>query len=132
VSQENVELVLDGYARFNAGERVSSLAWWHEDGEYVTSGKDPDADTHRGIDAVRRQYAGLVDAYPDLRVEPHEAKGNKDLVFVWVRFIGHGATSGLPIEMEMAHVITGRDGKGARVVEYDSREEALKVVGLEG
>lgn len=130
MSQENVQFVLDTYARFNAGEKEPSLDHWHEDGEYVASSEDPDSDTHRGIDAVRRQVARWVEAYPDLRVEPLEVKGNQDEVFVWVRFIGHGAASGLPIDMELAQVSTLRAGKIACVVEYNDRAEALKAAGL--
>jgi len=72
-----------------------------------------------------------IDAYPDLTLEVSEARANGDQVFVWVRFVGHGAGSGLPVDMEVAHVITLRDGKYARVDEYYDRDEALKAVGLE-
>ena len=51
-------------------------------------------------------------------------------MFIWVRFIGHGAASGLPIEMELAHVCTRRDGKTVRIVEYNDRVEALEALGL--
>jgi ketosteroid isomerase-like protein len=131
VSQENVEIVLDGYARFNAGAKEPTLEYWDEDGEYVASSADPDADTHRGIEAVRRQYARWVEAYPDLRVEPLDAKGSGDKVFVWVRFIGHGAASGLPIDMELAHVTTLRDGRIVRLVEHNDRAEALQAAGIQ-
>jgi ketosteroid isomerase-like protein len=130
MSEESVPVVLDAYALFNGGVKVPSLDFWHEDGVYVASSDDPDADTHRGIDAVRRQFARWVEAYPDLRVEPLEVKGNADKVFVWVRFVGHGAASGLPIDMELAHVSTLRDGKIASIVEYGDRAEALKATGL--
>jgi ketosteroid isomerase-like protein len=132
MSQQNVEIVLDAYARFNAGEKEPSLAYWHEDAEYVASREDPDAETHRGFEAIRRQVASWVEAYPDLRVEPLEARGHEDKVFLWVRFVGHGAASGLPIEMELAHVCTLSDGKTVRLVEYNDRAEALKAVGLKG
>jgi uncharacterized protein len=130
MSKENLEVVLAAYAQFNDGQREPSLEYWHEDGEYIASAEDPDSDVHRGIEAVRRQFARWVEAYPDLRVEPLEARDNRDKVFLWVRFIGHGAASGLPIEMELAHVCTLRDGKTARVVEYNDRSEALEAAGL--
>jgi len=130
-SQENVDTVLEAYARFNAGAREPSLEYWDENGEYIASSDDPDADTHRGIEAVRRQYARWVEAYPDLRVEPVEAKGSRDSVFVWVRFIGHGAASGLPIDMELAHVCTLRDGKTVRLAEFSDRAAALRAAGIE-
>ena len=59
-----------------------------------------------------------------------ESEGKGDQVFLWVRFVGHGGASGIPIEMELAHVYTLRDGKAARVVEYMDRKEALEAAGL--
>ncbi len=125
-----VDLVLDGYSRFNAGETRPEPWFWHENAEYHASQEDPDAAVHRGIDAIRRQYANWLDAYPDLKVEPVEARGNGNVVFVWVRFHGHGAGSGMPMEMELAHVVTVRDGKAERLVEYFDRAEGLRAAGL--
>ena len=85
---------------------------------------------HRGIDAIRQQLASWHEAYPDLRVEILDARANGDQVFLWVRFVGHGATSGIPIEMELAHLYTMRDGKAAKMVEYMDRDEALEAAGL--
>jgi ketosteroid isomerase-like protein len=130
MTEENVKFVLDGYARFNAGERVADLWFFTEDAEYHTSREDPDSGVHRGIDAVRRQFARWVETYPDLRVEPLEAFGNGDKVFLWVRFSGHGEGSGTPVEMELAHVLTVRDGRVARTVEYFDRAEALEAAGI--
>ena len=89
MSQENVDFVREGYARFNAGERTAELWFWHPDGEYQAAREDPDSATHQGIDAIRKQFARWFDAYPDLRVEPLEARSNDDRVFLWVRFVGH-------------------------------------------
>ena len=35
-------MVRVGYARFNEGERIPSLEFWHADGVYVNSADDPD------------------------------------------------------------------------------------------
>ena len=130
MSRENLEIVLDGYARYNAGERTPQLWFWHPDAEYHVARDDPDSAVHRGIDAIRRQFASWEEAYPDLRVEVLDARANGDQVFLWVRFVGHGAISGIPLEMELAHLYTMRDGKAAKVVEYMDRDEALEAVGL--
>jgi ketosteroid isomerase-like protein len=132
MSEENVRFVLDGYARFNAGEKVPELWFFTPDAEFHAAREDPDSAVHRGLDAVRRQYARWVDAYPDLTVEPLEAKDADDKVFLWVRFSGHGEGSGAPVEMELAHVLTMRDGKVARTVEYFDRAEALEAAELPG
>jgi ketosteroid isomerase-like protein len=71
-----------------------------------------------------------VEAYPDLQVEPLEIQTNGDRAFVWVRFSGHGAGSGVPIDMELAHVLTIRGGKTRRLEEYSERAEGLEAAGL--
>jgi len=131
VSLENVEFVLDSYARYNAGERRPELWYWHEDAEYHASSEDPDSDVHRGIGAIRKQFERWEEAIPDLQVEPLEAKESGEQVLLWVRFSGHGAGSGLPIDMELAHVLTLEDGRVRRLEEFTDRAEALKAVGLE-
>ena len=130
MSQENLEFVLDAYARYNAGERRPELWYWHEDAEYHTSSEDPDSEVHRGIDAIRKQFERWEEAYPDLKVEPLEAKENRDQVFLWVRFSGHGASSRLPIDMELAHVLTLEEGRVRRLDEFTDRTEALEAAGL--
>jgi hypothetical protein len=57
MSQENVERVAEGYARYNAGERTPELDYWHEDVEFHAFSTGPDTAVHRGIGAVRRQFA---------------------------------------------------------------------------
>ena len=130
MSEENVKFVLDGYARFNSGERVPELWFFTQDAEYHAAREDPDSAVHRGIDALRRHYARWVESYPDLIVEPLEAKGSGDKVFLWVRFSGHGEGSGVLVEMELAHVLTMRDGKVACTAEYFDRAEGLEAAGL--
>src|SRR5690242_6476810 len=120
MSQDNVKFVHDGYVRFNAGEPLAPLVpqYYHADAEYHVAREDPDSAVYRGIAAITKQMESWIEAYPDLKLEPSNIKANGDQVFVWVRFAGHGAESALPIEMEVAHVITIRDGKFARVEEY--------------
>ena|ERR1700726_730179 len=132
VSQEKVAVVLSGYARFNAGEPIAPLVpeYYHGDAEYHVAREDPDSAVHRGVAAITKQMESWIEAYPDLKLEALDSKANGDQVFVWVRFVGHGAGSGLPIDMEVAHVITLRAGKFARVDEYYDRAQALKAVGL--
>ena len=83
-----------------------------------------------GIEAVRRQIGRWVEAYPDLQVDPLEIQINGDLAFVWVRFSGHGAGSGVPIDMELAHVLTIKGGKTRRLEEYSERADGLEAAGL--
>jgi ketosteroid isomerase-like protein len=127
--EKTEELIREGYDWFNR-EKEPPLMWL-PDGEYVNAREDPDHATYRGIDAIRKQNQVWVDSYPDLRVEPLEILVNGDRVFVWVRFSGHGAESGMAMEMELAHVITLEGEKMRRLEEYSNREEALAAVGLQ-
>lgn len=130
VSQKNVDFVLDAYARYNAGERTPTLWFFHENAEYHTIRAAPDTAVHRGLDAIIAQYERWEEAYPDLQVRPLEAKDAGHKVFLWVQFSGHGAGSGVPIDMEMAHVLTLEDGRVRRVQEYMDREAALDASGF--
>jgi ketosteroid isomerase-like protein len=122
------DLVRSGYDWFNREKEPPPT--WLPDGEFVNAREDPDHATYRGIDAIRKQHEGWFESYPDLRVEPLEIRANGDRVFVWTRFTGHGADSGVAMEMELAHVFTLEDGHTRRLEEYFDRSEALAAVGL--
>jgi ketosteroid isomerase-like protein len=130
MSQENVELIRSAYDRFNGGEKVPPADVWHADCEYISSSDDPDHGSHRGLEAVRKQFQSWVETYPDLRVEPLDVLVNADRVFVWGQWSGHAAGSGAPVEMKMAQVWTVEGGKIRRGEEYFDRAEALEAVGL--
>jgi ketosteroid isomerase-like protein len=129
MSQENVERALAAYEAGNR-ERKLALDWFHSDGEYVNSREDPDHATHRGIEAIEKLFTSWMDAYPDLQIHPVETRAHGNRVFAWVRFSGHGAESGAPLDMELAHLITFEEGKIRRLEEYVDRAEALEALGL--
>lgn len=122
------ELIRWGYDWFNREKAPPPT--WLDDGEFVNAREDPDHATYRGIDAIRKQHRGWFESYPDLQVEPLEIRSNDDRAFVWVRFTGHGADSGVAMEMELAHVFTFEGERTRRLQEYFDRGEALAAVGL--
>jgi ketosteroid isomerase-like protein len=130
VSQESIDFVLAAYEWGNTKGWMAQ-GWWRSDGEYVNAREDPDHGRHVGIEAVQAHFASWVQAYPDLRVTPVDARANGERVFVWVRFSGQGAASGMPVDMELAHVLTLEDGLIRRLEEYTDRAEALARAGIE-
>ena len=126
--QGTEELARFCYEWFNREKEPPPI--WHPDGEFINAREDPDHSTYHGIGAIRKQHQGWFDAYPDLNVEPLEIRTNANVAFAWVRFTGHGADSGAPLQMELAHVATYEDGKLVRLQEYFDRAEALEAVGL--
>lgn len=126
----NVELVRSAYERFNAGERDPDPALWHAQVEYVPDRLDPEPATHHGIGAVMKIFRSWADAYPDLCVEPVDIRAEGNRVFAWVHFSGHGAESGVPIDMERAQVFTLEHSQIVRAEEFFDRTEALHAAGL--
>jgi len=127
----NVEVVLAAYARFNSGGKTADdLGIWDEAGDFHTAPEDPEFSVHRGIDAIRHHYASWVDAYPDLTLEPVEARGRGDTVFLWLHCSGCSRESQIPLSMRLAHVITMEAGKITRLLVYMSKPEALRAAGL--
>jgi ketosteroid isomerase-like protein len=124
------DLVREAYERFNAGERDPVSELWHPDAEYVPDRRDPEPAPYRGLNAITGVFRSWVDAYPDLRVEPLQMRSVEDRVFVWARFLGHGAASEVAIDMERAQVYTLENGKIRRVEEYFDQKEALEAAGL--
>jgi ketosteroid isomerase-like protein len=131
MSQENVEdLIRASYESLNLDKGGAHEEWWHDDGEFINAREDPDHATHRGVSAIRAQAKAWFDAFLDLRVEPVEIRANGDRVFVWTHMFGHGADSGIAMDMELAQVVTLEGGRIRRVEEYFERSEALEAVGL--
>jgi ketosteroid isomerase-like protein len=134
--ESNIAAVEAGYRRYNERDRSQpwpddeAAAFWVEDAEYRSAREDPDSEIHRGMEAIRLQFQRWHDAYPDLRAEILDVRVGEDKVMVWVHLSGHGAGSGVPIEMELAHVVALRDGKIAYMAEFFDRAEALEHVGL--
>ena len=128
MSQELEHLVRSSFEWFNREKEPPPT--WHSDCEFVNAREDPDHTVYRGIEAIWKQFQGWFESYPDLRVEPLEIRTNGDRVFSWSRLTGHGAESGAPMEMELAHVGFWADGKLKRLEEYYDRAEALEIAGL--
>jgi ketosteroid isomerase-like protein len=123
-------IVRSGYEYFNREHGPPPT--WLPDGVFVNAREDPDHATYSGIEAIRKQHQGWFDSYPDLEVDPTEIRANGDKVFVWARFSGHGADSGVAMDMELAHVITIDDeGRTRRLEEFFDRGEALRAAGIE-
>ena len=130
MSQENLERVREQYARYNAGERAPAAGSGTRMPSTTPPGRTRTTPLTGGSMSIGKLFASWLEAYPDLRLDIEQAEARGDKVFLWIRFTGHGAASGIPLEMELAHVLTLRDGRAASVVEYSDRNEALEAMGL--
>jgi ketosteroid isomerase-like protein len=137
----NLDLVHSVYQRRDFG-----LADWNDDPaffdricrdyldeefEYRGTGGYPEGElVFRGREGAAQQLAMLLDAWAEFRFGPERFIGAGDQVVVFVRFVGKGRASGVPIELPVAHVWTIRDGRLKSCRAYRDRSDALEAVGL--
>jgi len=84
---------------------------------------------YRGHEGMRRLWQFLREF--NVEAEAQELRDVGDDRVVWLgRFRIRGPSSGIVFEAPVGYVITVRNGKAVRIIDYLSHEEALKAVGL--
>jgi ketosteroid isomerase-like protein len=132
MSQENVEVLRQGFEEFARGDLES-----------VLERLDPDVDwrpaiapilgveTVRGREAVREFFTrDLFEGFDQFRAEPLAYEDLGDVVLVTVRYVGRGESTGLEIDQTFASLYRLRDGKTVSMRDYSTRAEALEAAGL--
>ena len=133
MSQENVEIV-----------RRSFEAWQHDDYETWIGLQDADVEYlgavarrlgqgvyrgHDGASELWRVWRSEVDGF---WIESEEIRAAEDGRVVHLGQMGfRGSASGITVESQLALVITLRDGKIVRSMDFTSHQDALRAVGLE-
>jgi ketosteroid isomerase-like protein len=130
MSQENVELVRQGYEAFNRGDLEGWLAGLDPDIELDEQYIAPDAAVYRGHEGVRRWLRQGSDAIgsPSFEVLRWFARDNVVVTEVIVHVRGVG--SGVETAAQLAHAIRMRNQKAVYIASFRTVEEALEAVGL--
>ena len=131
MSQENVDVVREGFARYAAtGELATELI--RDDFAWDMSNFHgwPEQQVYEGLDETRAFLANWADAWDDWELEVEAFLDAGDKVVALVRQSGTSKAAGMPVEMSFAQVFTVRDGKQARMDMYSDRDEALEATGL--
>jgi ketosteroid isomerase-like protein len=132
MSSTNVEIIRDGFQKFiETGDLtvetfdpevvwdMSTFTGWPEDQEYV------------GVEGVGRFLASWIEPFDDWRIEIEDlVDAPPDKVVVVLHQYGRSKGAGIETEMRFGHVWHMRDGKGIRVNNYASPEEALNAARL--
>jgi ketosteroid isomerase-like protein len=124
MSQENLEVVRAIYAAWSHGESARHLI--DADVEYVNPPDAVEGGTRRG----RAAFAGIRDAYEDVRIEPEQFLETGDDVVVIARISGKGRGSGVQIDWRQGYIWTIEAGKGVRFRWFNKPEQALEAAGL--
>ena len=132
MSQENVEIVRDGYERFAvSGRFVAEIT----SPDFVWDMSNfhgwPEQQTYEGADEARAFLSDWATAWDDWELEVDALHDAGEKVVAILRQRGRAKASGVPVEMTLAQVWTIRGGKQVRSDMYSDPAEALKAAGLE-
>jgi ketosteroid isomerase-like protein len=130
MSRENVELTYRAFDAFNRRDLDGYLALMDDDVEVVSFFAAMEGDYH-GHAGMRRWWQNLFDVFPDFNVEVVEVRDlGGDSMLATLRWRGHGAGSGTPIDLPIWIGVRMRDGKCVWWQAFGDEDEALAAVGL--
>ena len=131
MSQENVEIVRQGWQAFSDGGIDATLVYYAEDCVSEDFPELPDRATYEGRKGLRDRNRQFADSWGDLVIEPVEfIDGSDDVVVAVVAIRGSGKGSGAPLDAPAAFVYELRDGKIVRDRPFTSRNQTLEAAGL--
>jgi ketosteroid isomerase-like protein len=130
MSQENVELARKGYEAIARRDLDAVLDLMHPDIEAHNPPEVPDAGVHRGHEEVRRDWEQTWELFEDFSIEVERYFDAGEELVVFLRYRARARGSNVPIDAQMAHVWTVRDGKAILFRQYLDRAAALEAAGL--
>jgi ketosteroid isomerase-like protein len=125
-------LVRRAYAAIDRGDlELIRVLMYDPAAELSFAGKFADFDeSYRGREAAFAAYSAWIDSWEDYRREPREVIDLGDRVLILLRESGRGKGSGVPVEAQLAMLITFRKGRVVRHQEFSDWGQALEAVGL--
>jgi ketosteroid isomerase-like protein len=132
VSSHDVELVRRSVEAFARGDFETFFAGLAPAVEWTTSADEPDPQTYRGLEGIRRFVADLEGAWLDRFGARMQFKDFIDadgwVVVPWTAAL-EGRTSGFPVEVNETYAVRIEDDRIVEVHEYRTAEEALEACG---
>jgi ketosteroid isomerase-like protein len=93
----------------------------------------PEHQRYEGLAGLREfisDWFGTWEEGGDFEVT--EMREADEKVLVLIRLRGRAKSSGVPVEMEISHLITFKDGKQLHLAPYASHAEGFAAAGIEG
>ena len=132
MSQQNVDIVLRGFAHFrDTGEMLPEILAPDFVWDMSTFSGWPEQRTYEGADGTRRFLRDWTSAFDDWRITVEAIHDTGEQVVAVCRQSGRAKATGVPVNMRLAQVFTLRDGLQTRMEMYADVAQALKAVGLE-
>ena len=134
MSQENVEIVVRQFERFNARDFDAIVAAWTEDVTLVAHGSWEFASGGPevvGREAVAKRFADYFGHFGrDYQAEIDEIHDQGDRVLIVATDRARGRTSGAPIAAQVIYLYTLREQNVCAMEIWDDRRAAFEAVGL--
>ena len=131
MSQENVEVVRQGYEAWNRGDLEWLLERTAPDYEFHTAQLFPDTEAvYRGREGLKRFWNTFRAPWKTVRIEARRIEPiDEHRVLALFVFRGR-ARDGMEVTQEYANLITVEDGLATRAVGYADWQEGLEAAGL--
>lgn len=128
--ETNIEVVREGYARFNAGDLDWVVEHVHHEIIWADAPEMPDARIYRGPADVRRYLESIHRNWEQIRFEPEEFRAEGDAIVVACRLAGRGRSSGADVDARITHVWRLRDLRAFSIETFfDPRRAAASLEG---
>jgi ketosteroid isomerase-like protein len=133
MSEENVEVVMESFRRFDPNDMEEWATLLHPDCRVTAPDGWPEPGPFVGREAVVRQFERIFADWSEYRFEDIEvvAESEEWVVITW-RWHTRGVTSGIEADFHFANASRIRDG---RIIEIHFRwrpDDALEAAGLSG
>lgn len=125
-SPGNVEVVREIYRSFRARDYEGGLALLDPGIEVRDRPEVPDPRVYRGHDGVLDSLGATQAAFDELDLVPEAFMPAGDTVVVVLGFRGRGRGSGVPVDEELCHRWTVRDGLATGLAVFSTRDDALR------
>ena len=131
MSQENVELVMESFRRFEANDVQGFAALWHPEGRATAPADWPEPGPFVGRDAVVAQFERLAADWANHRFENIEVVADSGgWVVTTYSWHTRGVASGIEAHFDMALANRVQDGSIREGHFRWTRAEALEAAGL--
>ena len=129
MSREDVRIAQNAVAAFNRRDVASLVEMITDDFEWVTWTGTVEATTYHGAEGLT-SYFRDADVWELLNLEVREFRALGDEVLVVGTFHARGGGSGVEIHAPYYSAFFTSGGKLARVLSFQTEDEALEAVGL--
>jgi ketosteroid isomerase-like protein len=131
MSQENVEMVTALVEAVNRRDSDGTSTMLHPDFEFHAAISAVEQRPYAGERGLRSFVADMDTVWDGYRIELTEVREAGEQAVALMHIRGTARASGVPLNQDLAQVITWRDGRIWRILAYTVPADALKAVGLE-